>query len=170
MTTILMMRQLRIAATIAGSWLLAAVLLATEAKPAPTVHLRLADGHIVQPADYKGRVLLVDFWASWCPPCKTSFPALDALYREYRERGLEVLAVGVDERQKDADLFLAEHAHVMPVVFDPKGDSARAFAVRGMPSSIVIDRAGNIRFTHMGYSTKVLDSYRREIDLLLSER
>ena len=59
--------------------------------------------------------------------------------------------------------------HVMPVLFDPKGESAQAFTIRGMPSSIVIDRAGTIRFTHMGYSTKVLESYRHEIDLLLSE-
>jgi thiol-disulfide isomerase/thioredoxin len=165
-----MMSQVRIVATIGGSSLLAAALLAGEANLAPTVHLRLADGRIVQPADYKGKVLLVDFWASWCPPCKTSFPALDALYREYRDRGLEVLAVDVDERQGDADLFLTEHMHVMSVVFDPKGEAAQAFKIRGMPSSVVIDRAGNIRFTHMGYSTKVLESYRHEIDLLLSER
>jgi hypothetical protein len=58
----------------------------------------------------------------------------------------------------------------MPVLFDPKGDAPLAFAIRGMPSSILIDRSGNIRFTHMGYSTQVLDSYRDEVDRLLSER
>ena len=143
---------------------------ADKVRPAPAVALHLTDGTIVHPADFKGKVVLIDFWASWCPPCKTSFPALDTLYQSYRGRGLEVLAVNVDERRKDADAFLADHPHVMPVVFDPKGESALAFAIRGMPSSVVIDRAGNIRFTHMGYSGKVLDSYRDEINLLLSER
>jgi thiol-disulfide isomerase/thioredoxin len=164
-------RQLRMALTTATiGWLTTAVVPAADAvKPAPAVQLRLADGTLVRVQDYKGRVILVDFWASWCPPCKTSFPALDALYQQYRQRGLEVFAVNVDERRKDADTFLAEHPHVMPVVFDAKGESAKAFAIQGMPSSVIIDRQGNIRFTHTGYSAKVLDSYRTEIDLLLRE-
>jgi cytochrome c biogenesis protein CcmG/thiol:disulfide interchange protein DsbE len=167
-----MMHRVRAALTLAAAGLLmtAALGAADKVRMAPSVELHLADGAIVRPADFKGKVVLVDFWASWCPPCKTSFPELDTLYQSYRGRGLEVLAVNLDERRKDADAFLADHPHVMPVAFDPKGDSALAFAVRGMPSSIVIDRGGNIRFTHMGYSGKVLDSYREEINLLLSER
>jgi thiol-disulfide isomerase/thioredoxin len=103
-------------------------------------------------------------------PCKASFPALDALYERERDGGLEVLAVNLDEERKAADAFLASRPHVMPVLFDPRGESALAFRIRGMPSSVVIDRAGNIRFTHIGYSSKVLDSYHSEINLLLSER
>jgi len=167
-----MMHGIRTALTLAAAGLLmtAALGAADKVRMAPSVEFHLADGTIVRPADFRGKVVLVDFWASWCPPCKTSFPELNTLYQSYRGRGLEVLAVNLDERRKDADAFLADHPHVMPVVFDPKGDSALAFAVRGMPSSIVIDRGGNIRFTHMGYSGKVLDSYREEINLLLSER
>jgi thiol-disulfide isomerase/thioredoxin len=143
---------------------------ADTVRRAPAVELRLMNGTIVRTADFKGKVVLVDFWASWCPPCKTSFPELDTLYQSYRERGLEVLAVNLDEHRKDADAFLANHPHVMAVAFDPKGESAVAFAVHGMPSSVVIDRSGSIRFTHMGYSGKVLDRYRDEINLLISER
>src|ERR1700722_8558175 len=153
----------------AGCLLAAAVLSAADSRPAPAVQLHRADGTTVQPSDYLGKVVLIDFWASWCVPCKTSFPALDALYRRERDRGLEVLAINLDEERKAADAFLASRPHVMPVLFDPKGESALAFMVRGMPSSVMIDRAGNIRFTHMGYSAKVLDSYQHEIDLLLSE-
>lgn len=143
---------------------------AADVRPAPAVALARTDGAVVRLADLKGKVLLIDFWASWCVPCKTSFPALDALYREEKSRGLEVLAVNVDEQRAAADAFLSARPHVMPVFLDPKGDSAQAFMIRGMPSSVLIDRAGNIRFTHMGYSEKVLDTYRQEVTRLLSEK
>ena len=145
-------------------------LAATSPKSAPDVALERADGSIVQLAEYKGKVLLIDFWASWCPPCKTSFPALDALYREYQPRGLEVLAVNLDERRRDADTFLRDHPHQLTVLFDPKGASPVAFGVTGMPSSFLIDKAGSIRFAHMGYTGNVDAKYRQEIAQLLAER
>jgi len=139
-------------------------------RPTPNVAVQTADGETVRLNDYKGKVVLIDFWASWCPPCKASFPALDAIRREYQAKGLEVLAVNLDERRHDADAFLAAHPHSLTVLYDPKGVSPQAFAVKGMPSSFLIDRAGNIRFTHMGYSGNVDDAYRQEIAQLLSER
>ena len=137
---------------------------------APDVTLSTAKGDVLRLADLRGRVVLVDFWASWCPPCKTSFPALDAIYREYHEQGLEVVAVNVDERRRDAEAFLAGRPHALTVVFDPKGTSAQAFAVKGMPSSFLIDRGGVIRFAHTGYSGSSDAAYRRELRQLLSER
>ena len=132
--------------------------------------LQQADGTPVPLAAYEGKVLLVDFWASWCVPCKTSFPALDAIYREYQPRGLEVLAVNLDEERRNADAFLSAHPHQMPVLFDPKGAAPLAFGVKGMPTSFLIDKTGTIRFTHMGYSGNVDVRYRQEIAQLLSER
>ena len=123
---------------------------------APNVALQQADGAPVQLAAYKGKVLLVDFWASWCVPCKTSFPALDALYREYQPRGLEVLAVNLDEERRQTPTRSSRrHPHQMTVLFDPKGEAPLAFGVKGMPSSFLIDKTGTIRFTHMGYSGNV---------------
>jgi peroxiredoxin len=136
----------------------------------PNVVLQQADGTPVPLADYEGKVLLVDFWASWCIPCKTSFPALDAIFREYQTRGLEVLAVNLDEERRQADAFLSAHPHQMPVLFDPKGAAPLAFGVKGMPTSFLIDRTGTIRFTHMGYSGNVDVRYRQEIAQLLSEK
>jgi thiol-disulfide isomerase/thioredoxin len=154
---------------IAAAMSLASLALASPEKPAPSVVVQNSDGASVDLSSYRGKVVLVDFWASWCPPCKTSFPALDMLYREYASRGVEVLAVNLDERRRDADAFLSAHPHRLTVLFDPKGSSPVAFGVKGMPSSFVIDRAGNIRFTHMGYSGNVDESYRREIAQLLAE-
>jgi thiol-disulfide isomerase/thioredoxin len=140
-----------------------------DVKAAPDVSLQTGQGGQVRLSEFKGRVVLVDFWASWCAPCKTSFPALDALHREFAPRGLAVLAVNLDERRKDADGFLSAHPHTMPVLFDPSGASPAAFGVKGMPTSFLIDRAGIIRFAHMGYTANIGQQYRHEIDLLLSE-
>jgi DsbE subfamily thiol:disulfide oxidoreductase len=145
-------------------------LIASEPKPAPNIIVQSADGASVDLASYHGKVVLVDFWASWCPPCKTSFPALDALYRQYASQGLAVLAVNLDERRRDAEGFLSAHPYQLTLLFDPKGASPVAFGVKGMPSSFLIDKSGRIRFTHMGYSGNVDQSYRREIIELLAER
>ena len=158
-------------------WLFAVVLMGVVAlaparaagRPAPAIALPALDGTVTRLANLRGNVVLVDFWASWCAPCKASFPALDGLYRELHDRGLEVLAINVDERRRDADAFLAGRSPAMTILFDPKGSAPMAFNVRAMPSSALIDRAGNIRFTHEGYSNKTLDSYRRELATLLAE-
>jgi cytochrome c biogenesis protein CcmG/thiol:disulfide interchange protein DsbE len=138
-------------------------------QPAPALTLPGPGGQTVTLAGLKGHPVLVDFWASWCPPCRTSIPALDTLYRDFHERGLEVLAINVDERRKDADSFLAGHQYLMPIIFDAGGKSPRDAGVYGMPTSFLVDRSGTIRFVHRGYSDKVLESYRREILQLLAE-
>lgn len=137
--------------------------------PAPQIETRAHDGRLVRLADFKGKVVLLDFWASWCGPCKTSFPVLDTLYRDLHPRGLEVLAVNVDERPGDAEEFLRARPHQMLVTFDPKGRAPEAFGVDAMPSSYLIDRQGRIRFTHIGFPPGAAAAYRREVDLLLAE-
>lgn len=138
-------------------------------QPAPELRLPKADGTVVSLAGNRGKVVLVDFWASWCGPCKASFPALDALYQELRDRGFEVIAVNVDERRTDANAFLADKPHTMSVVFDPKGTAPSAYGVTGMPTSFLIGRDGRVRFVHIGYTSKTVEAYRREIEQLLAE-
>ena len=138
-------------------------------QPAPALRLPKADGAAVSLADNRGKVVLVDFWASWCGPCKASFPALDALYQELRDRGFEVIAVNVDQRRADANAFLADKPHTMSVVFDPEGTAPSAYGVTGMPTSFLIGRDGRVRFVHIGYTSKTVDAYRREIEQLLAE-
>ena len=139
------------------------------ATPAPDLPLAADRGSSIRISDLKGQVALIDFWASWCIPCRTSFPALDALHKELSEKGFTVIAVNVDEDRQKADQFLASRPHTMTIAFDPQGKAAEAFKLKGMPSTIVIDRRGNIRFTHMGYTEKTLTQFRAEVLQLLGE-
>ena len=147
----------------------AAGALLAPGQPAPELKIMGPGGQVVSLSSLKGHPVLVDFWASWCPPCRTSIPALDAIFREFHGRGFEVMAINVDESRKDADRFLSGHAYLMPIVFDTTGQSPREAGVYGMPTSFLVDRAGIIRFVHRGYSDKVLESYRREVQQLLAE-
>jgi cytochrome c biogenesis protein CcmG/thiol:disulfide interchange protein DsbE len=136
---------------------------------APAIELREAGGEPVRLSDFKGKVVLIDFWASWCGPCRSSFPMLDALYRQRHRDGLEVLAINVDEERQQAEEFLERRPHEMPVFFDPQGHTPEAFRVEGMPSSYLVDRRGRIRFKHVGYTSSVGAAYEREVDELLAE-
>ena len=139
-------------------------------KDAPDISLPALSGKPIRIAELKGRVVLLDFWASWCVPCRKSFPEVDALYRELRTRGFEVVAINVDEQQRNASAFLEKYPHSMPIAFDPEGKAATAFDLKAMPSTMILDRGGHIRFTHMGYTEKTIAQYRAEILQLLGEQ
>jgi thiol-disulfide isomerase/thioredoxin len=137
---------------------------------APDVEMRDGAGRIVRLADFRGVVVLVDLWASWCAPCKVSVPQLDALQREYRARGVQVVAVNLDERRRDADRFLKGIGPDLLVVFDPKARVFEAFGAAGVPSSYLVDRQGRIRHVHRGFTAETIATYRAQLDALLAER
>ena len=98
-----------------------------------------------------GKLVYVDFWASWCVPCKQSFPWMNEMQAKYAERGLHVLAINVDTKQSDAEKFLAQVPAQFQVAFDASGATPKQFAVKGMPSSYLIDGAGRTVYTHSGF-------------------
>jgi peroxiredoxin len=148
---------------------LAVPVLAAVPKVAPDITLTALSGESIRIADLKGQVVLLDFWASWCIPCRRSFPEVDALHRELKPKGLTVIAVNVDEQQKNAYTFLEKYPHTMTVAFDPKGTAAQAFDLQAMPSSMIVDRRGRVRFTHEGYTDKTISQFRSEVLQLIAE-
>lgn len=121
------------------------------------------------PGDLKGKVLLVDFFASWCAPCKASFPALNELQAKYSAKGFSVIAVNVDEKRADMEAFLKKHPAAFPVVRDAKQKLVATAQVETMPTSFLIDAAGRVRFVHSGYhGEETKAQYMREIESLLN--
>lgn len=118
----------------------------------------------------RGRVVYLDFWASWCAPCRQSFPWMDSLQQTYAAQGLSVLAIDVDHDRADAERFLEEFHPHFDVRFDPQGAWAQQFKVTGMPTSLIIDRHGVVRFTHIGFWPAQGAVAAREIRELLDEK
>jgi thiol-disulfide isomerase/thioredoxin len=116
-----------------------------------------------------GRVTYVDFWASWCGPCRLSLPALNRLSQEFDPKDFSVVAISVDYVDEDALDFLARYPVDYPVAIDKSGDSGRAFAVAGMPSGYLIGRDGLIREVHVGFRKGDEQVLRERIQALLSE-
>ena len=117
----------------------------------------------------RGSVVYVDFWASWCVPCRLSMPALDALYQKNRARGFAVVGVNKDVAAADARRFLAKVPVTFTLVSDGQDAAARAFDVKAMPSGYLIDRKGIVRTVHRGFTTETAEALAREIDALLRE-
>jgi cytochrome c biogenesis protein CcmG, thiol:disulfide interchange protein DsbE len=119
-------------------------------KPAPDFSLP-GTGGPVRLADLRGQLVYVDFWASWCAPCKQSFPFLNEMQDKYGARGFTVVGINVDIRRADADRFLAGTPARFPIAFDDKGETPKAYAVRGMPSSYLVAPDGRVLSAHVGF-------------------
>jgi thiol-disulfide isomerase/thioredoxin len=122
------------------------------------------------PEELKGRVILLDFWASWCGPCKNSFPVMEELTNKFTGQGLTVIAVSVDEKRENVELFLKSAKVSFTVVRDAQRKLVTAADIRSMPTSFLIDRSGKIRFIHAGFDRdKTTREYVKEIEQLLKE-
>jgi thiol-disulfide isomerase/thioredoxin len=120
-------------------------------------------------ASLRGKVVYVDFWASWCVPCRLSMPALETLYRERRDQGFVVVGVNKDVSADDAKRFLGKVGVSFPLVSDLGDAAARGFDVRAMPSGYLVDRKGVVRKVHRGFTGETAAELRGEIDALMKE-
>lgn len=120
-------------------------------------------------SQYKGKVVYLDFWASWCIPCRKSFPWMNQLQQKYGHEKLVVIAVNLDKKQKLADDFLEQNPANFKIHYDPKGLLAKKFKIKGMPSSVIFDQAGKPVIAHTGFFTKKIANYEQEIERLIGQ-
>jgi len=133
----------------------------TEGKPSVPTEVSLAQ--------FRGRVVYLDFWATWCPPCRNSFPWMDTMFKRYQQDGLTVIAIGLDRKKKLVQRFLQSTQPSFIVAHDPGGDTAIAYRMYAMPTSFLIDREGRIVTTHVGFRRSNQDSLEAKIQKLLEQ-
>ncbi|MDH5359874.1 MAG: TlpA family protein disulfide reductase [Gammaproteobacteria bacterium] len=136
---------------------------------APNFTLKTLDKKTVKLSSYKGKVVYLDFWASWCKPCRKSFPVMRQLQRKYKKQGLRVITINLDKDKKELKRFLKEFRINFPVALDPQGKVARRYGVKAMPSSYLIDRQGRIRHVHLGFLQKDAKKTEDQIKKLLKK-
>ncbi|MFQ5329687.1 MAG: peroxiredoxin family protein [Thermodesulfobacteriota bacterium] len=137
---------------------------------APEFTLKDGGGRSVSLEQFRGRVVFINFWASWCGPCKKEFPALNAFINKYETSDAVVLAINIDKKRSHADKFLEEiplRSPNMIVLFDPASRVVAAYKARAMPTSFVVDRDGRIRYLHFGFNKRDKAKWTSEVDSLL---
>jgi len=131
--------------------------------------LKTLDGSNLKLSEQRGTVILLNFWASWCGPCRTEMPLLDDLYQEYRDYGFTVLGVNLDENRDQADRLLDKIPVTFPVLFDPQNSTSETYGVDAMPTTVLIDRNGVVRHHHRGYKDGYMDKYEDQVKALVLE-
>lgn len=136
---------------------------------APDFTLKSKAGNNIRLQDLRGEVVLLNFWASWCGPCREEMPLMEEIYQQYKDLGFTILAVNVDEDPADADRFLSSVPVSFPVVYDSQSKVSEMYKVDAMPTTILIDRDGQKRFLHRGYKAGYEDEYEQQVKLLVRE-
>lgn len=140
------------------------------AGPAPDFTLpTFPDNTNITLADFKGRVVYLDFWATWCPPCRKSFPWMDEMQERYKEDGLTIIAVSIDKKRELIERFIKKTEPTFIVAHDPSGEVAKTYKLRAMPSTYLINRKGQLVMTHMGFRESDKKKMETAIESLLDE-
>jgi peroxiredoxin len=136
---------------------------------APDFTLLVRGGGEVSLSDLRGDVVMINFWATWCGPCREEMPHLEALHQRYSDLGFTLLGVNVEEDSRLSDRFLAETPVTFDILFDPENRVSELYDVIAMPSTVLVDRQGNMRYIHHGYKAGYENEYQSQIRALLRE-
>ena len=151
--------------------LLAAPVFAGDATgPAAEFQLRSRAGEVVSLSSLKGQVVLINFWATWCGPCRKEMPLLEQIQKKYAPLGFTMLGVNVEEDTRLMDTFLKDVPVSFPILLDPSNGVSKLYNVSAMPSTVIVDRKGNVRFIHQGYAPGDESRYQDLIRQLIRER
>ncbi len=152
--------------------LLAAALICGSAiadKPAPDFTLKTLNGPNLRLGEQRGQVVMINFWASWCGPCKQEMPHLNRLHDKYGDAGFKLLGVNIDDDPKKASAAAAALGVKFPVLLDAAKDVSRLYGLSAMPTTFVIDRDGRVRYVHKGYREGVENAYEQQVRALVKE-
>ena len=158
-----------ISISVLSIFLVLSVNVSAKSVAAPDFTLKSRDGKNVRLSDLRGQVVLLNFWASWCGPCRQEMPILDEIHNKYKSLGFSVLGVNLDAKSSKAIKYLKDTPVSFPVLYDPKGDVSSQYGVQAMPSTVIIDKDGNVRYLHEGYKSGYEDDYRKQIKTLMRE-
>jgi thiol-disulfide isomerase/thioredoxin len=142
---------------------------ATPTAPGPSFTLTSRDGEPVSLGQFKGDVVMINFWASWCGPCRQEMPLLNSIYEQYKGLGFVLLGVNVEPNSKAANAWLKRTPVSYPILYDTHSTVSRLYRVQGMPTTVILGRKGNIRFVHQGYVPGDENAYLNSIRALLME-
>jgi peroxiredoxin len=137
--------------------------------PAPAFTLNTLSGEQGTLSQYKGQVVMLNFWATWCGPCQQEMPLLDEMYKKYKAAGFTLISVNVDKEAPAVKALLARKPVSFPVFLDPSNQVSKEYHVDEMPSSVMIDRKGQIRYVHRGYKAGDENDYQDHIRQLIRE-
>jgi peroxiredoxin len=136
---------------------------------APNFTLKSASGKNLKLSEYRGKVVLLNFWATWCGPCREEIPQLNKLQRKFKSGGFTVLGVNIDRNHAPAKVLARKLRVRFPILFDSNKAVSRLYQVDAMPNTVIIDRNGVIRFVHRGYVKGYENAYREQVRQLLRE-
>ena len=159
----------RIAAVAAALAISLPALAGNPSSPAPSFTLASRAGQDVSLAQYKGQVVLINFWASWCGPCRQEMPLLESIYKKYNRMGFTLLGVNVEPNSQAANDWLKATPVSFPILYDNDSKVSKLYDVAGMPSTVIIDRSGNLRVLHRGYKPGDENEYLDSIRSLIRE-
>ncbi|RLA24922.1 MAG: TlpA family protein disulfide reductase [Gammaproteobacteria bacterium] len=140
-----------------------------EGQSAPDFVLKSSSGNNLRLSEYRGDVVMINFWATWCGPCRQEMPLLDDLYGRYQRVGFTLLGVNIDDDSRRAMKMIEELGVNFPVLFDESKDVSKLYAVEAMPVTVLVDREGTVRHVHHGYKPGYEEKYLTEIRALLRE-
>ncbi|QDP02375.1 TlpA disulfide reductase family protein [Thalassotalea sp. PS06] len=140
-----------------------------QAQDEPVTSTNIAEQQLAQMLEkYKGDVIYLDFWASWCVPCRKSFPWMNAMQEKYQDQGFRVITINLDVDKAFAKDFLKDHPAEFPIIYDPSGKLGEQYQLKGMPSSFVIGRDGSVVENQVGFFEDKVDEYEQKIVEILS--
>jgi len=154
--------------TAVATMTVAAATLQTGA-PAPAFQLNSNTGKPLALADFKGQIVLLNFWASWCGPCRQEMPILEQLNRQYHGKGVTLLGINVEPDSAAAVDWLKATPVTFPILFDTDSKVSKLYEVAGMPNTVIVDRKGVVRYIHRGYSAGAENDYLNQIRALIRE-